>query len=165
MYDKILILGTSGSGKTTLGKKLSRILKIKSKSIDQFRYSKDFQKRFSEERSNRYMTQFIKQKRWILDGIYTKPFIYPAFRKADIIISITTTRINLAYRIIKREIRERQKYKNRPVKDLIKLLYWSQKYKRHNEKAHISLAKKYKKEIIFLKNNKDIDNFLNSISS
>ncbi|MEI6850257.1 MAG: hypothetical protein WCK29_04425, partial [archaeon] len=129
MNTRILIIGAGGSGKTTLAKKIGKILKIKNKSIDDFRYSKDFKIGFSQEKADKSSKKFLKNKNWILDGIYSERYIDPALKKAKTIIVLKSRRINLILRVIKREISFRKKYNDRPFSDLIKLLYWSQKYK------------------------------------
>lgn len=121
MYGKILIIGAGGSGKTTLGKDISKILHIESKSIDDLRYSKDFKFRFSDKRAKNNLKNFLRKRKWILDGIYAEDYIIPAFRKADLIIILKSNRLKLIYRIIKREITRKKKH-NKPLSDLIKLL-------------------------------------------
>lgn len=165
VYNKILIVGAGGSGKTTLGKKIGTILKIPSKSIDELRYSKDFTVRFPDKKANSNLKKVISKSKWILDGVYAKDYISPVFKKAELIIVLQTHRLKLIYRIIKRDIKERRKYKNKPFSDLFKLLYWSQKYKGHNETKHLFLAKKHKKPVIFLRTNKEISNFLESLKN
>ena len=98
-----------------------------------------------------------------MDGVYAENYISPAFRKADVIIVLKPTRLKLIYRILKREISQRKKYQDKPLSDLLKLLYWSQRYKNHNEKKHLPLAEKYRKKVIFLRNNHEKDSFLKSI--
>ncbi len=165
MYKRILIVGSSGSGKTTLAKRIGKILNIKSKSIDELRYSKDFLIKFSDKKAKSNLNRILRCKSWILDGVYAKEYIYPAFKKAEIVICLSASRLNLIYRIIKRDIKERRKYKNKPLKDFFKLLYWSQRYKHHNENKHEELIKKFKKRAIYLKNNKEIESFIKSISN
>lgn len=165
MYKRILIVGAGGSGKTTLGKKIGKILKIESKSIDELRYSKDFLIKFSDKKAKDNLNRLLRKKNWIIDGVYAREYIYPVFKKADIVICLRTSRLKLIYRIIKRDIKERKKYKNKPIKDLLKLLYWSQRYKYHNEIKHGYLINKFKKRAIYLRNNKEIDYFLKSISN
>ncbi|MDO8563393.1 MAG: AAA family ATPase [Nanoarchaeota archaeon] len=165
MYKKILIVGPSGSGKTTLARRIGKILKIESKSIDELRYSKDFLIKFSDKKAKNNLSRFLRRKRWILDGVYAREYIYPAFRKADIVIGLKASRLKLIYRIIKRDMKERKKYKNKPIKDFFKLLYWSQRYKYHNEIKHQELIKKFKKRAIYLKNNKEIESFIKAISN
>ena len=87
-----------------------------------------------------------------------------AIKQADLIITLKAPRPKLIYRNLRRRISHRKKDKNRPVLELLKLLYWSQKYKFHNEVKHLDLAKKFKKKTLFLKNNGEIENFLKSLA-
>ena len=155
MYKRILILGAGGSGKTTIGRKIGRIMNIESKSIDDLRYSKDFRIKFSDKNAKNKLKSLLKKEKWILDGVYVEDYIFPAFKKADLIIVLKSTRLKLIYRIIKRETSIRKKYKNKSLLDLVKLLYWSQKYKHHNETKYLPIAKRYNKKIIFLRNHSE----------
>lgn len=159
MENKILIVGTGGSGKTTLGKKIGKILRIESISTDDLRYSKDFKKNFSKEKVDNEIKKVISRKQWIIDGVYNESYILPIVKKADLILILKSSRLSLVHRIMKREIKRRKSIPN-----IINLLYWSQKFKNHNEKAHTYLTKKYNKKVIVLRNNNEIDTFLNSLN-
>jgi adenylate kinase family enzyme len=164
MYNHILIIGATGSGKTTLAKRLSSILSTPQKSTDDFQYTNHFQTKFSEKERDSKLKKFLQNKKWIIDGVQAKPWVYPIFKKAEIIIMLRTNRIKLIYRLIKRFLEEKKKKKDKELRDLIKLLYWSQMYKFDNYKKHIKLASKFNKKIIFLDNGKEIENFIHSIS-
>ncbi len=159
MENKILIVGTGGSGKTTLGKKIGKILQIESISTDDLRYSKDFKKSFNEKIVINSIKKIISKKQWIIDSVYNENYILPIVNKAKLIIVLKSSRLKLIYRVLKREIKRRKSIPN-----IIKLLYWSQKFKNHNEKAHTILIKKKKIKEIVLSNKKEIDKFLSSIS-
>ncbi|MSS74298.1 hypothetical protein EXS72_01525 [Candidatus Pacearchaeota archaeon] len=163
MFKRILILGAGGSGKTTLGKKIGNIINVSSRSIDDLRYSNDFKIRFSDKKEINNLNILLRKKKWILDGVYAENYIYPALKKADLIIVLKSNRLRLICNIIKREIL-RKKKQSKPLSELVKLLYWSQKYKYHNETKYLPIVEKHKKKIIFLKNDSEKDNFLKSLT-
>ena len=162
MYKRILILGTGGSGKTTLGKKIGKIISAESKSVDDLRYSNDFNHRFSDKKQDNNLKRLLGKNKWVLDGVYNETYITSALKKADLIIVLKSSRLKLVYQIMKRELAKINR-KNKPLFSLLKILYWSQKFKRHNEAKPLQLAEKFKKKLIFLENNSQKKDFINAL--
>jgi adenylate kinase family enzyme len=157
MDRRILILGPGGSGKTTLAKKISTIAKLHYKSIDELRYMKGFRRSYPPEVIKYNISKFIKRKNWITDNVYNENYMIPVLKRANLIIVLKLSRLKLLHRVVRREL------KRSSFRTLLKLVYWAQKFKKHNETKHLDLSTKLKKKIIILGNNNDIEKFLDSL--
>lgn len=164
---KIFILGTSGSGKTTLAEKISKNLKIKSYDLDDIFWKRKYdKKRDYKERKNMLEDLIKNKKEWIIEGIFTD-FSKKAIDKADLIILIhpgkTTRIVRLALRYIKRKFIIEKK-KKESLKDALNLIKYSMKYEKSKKHSgfpkHKRIIENNSKGSIFLKNNRQINEFL-----
>ena len=164
-FNKIYIFGGTGSGKTTLAKRLSNKLKIPYHSTDDFIYKGDWESKYSENQRDKKLKEFIKKKKWIIEGVHKEDWILPAFTKADIVIMLSLPRYILLTRILKREIKRKFQKKSREtnLKETLKLMKWANVYKNDNFIHHQNLIKNHKKEVIILKNKKQIKQFLGDL--
>jgi len=162
---KIFILGISGSGKTTLAKQISKKLKISSYDLDNIFFIRRFDKRRPEASRIRLFNKLINKKSWIIEGVYSD-WIEDGLKKSDLVILLDVPFRKTTYRVSKRYVKRKGKYKEN-IKDLLKLINFIRKYKsKKNKKGynlHMKLINKHKVEYIILKNNKQINEFLNDL--
>ncbi len=164
-YQKILIFGGIGSGKTTLAKKLSEIIKIKTYELDNIAF-KDRKNwiRENEYNHDKKLRNLLKNKKWIIEGVYAGDWIIPIVKKADLIIilnikpSISIGRIISRY--LKRKIHESRK---ETIKDLISLIKYARLYPKEYFLKHKNLARKSKKHTITLESKKEINLYLSEV--
>ncbi|MDP3882213.1 MAG: hypothetical protein Q8Q31_05040 [Nanoarchaeota archaeon] len=145
---RIHICGIYGSGKSTFAKELSNVIKIPYYSLDDIKYAVKFTKIRPVEERIKKVKQICSKKNWITEGTWSN-FAEEAFKKADLIILINTSRIICSYRIIKRHIL-RSKHENDTLSEALKLV--KEVYKYHSTRqpvslrAHTDLIAKYKKK-------------------
>jgi len=164
---KIYILGTSGSGKSTLAKKLSKLLNISSYDLDNIFWYKKYTKKREISKRKEKLKQLIKgKKKWILEGVYTD-WSEKAIKKADLIIWISTTSHVLSWRIFKRHFKQKRE-KRESLRDCFNLIKYARGYKRDKAhtgyESHKKIINNHRKEVVILKNNKEIKKFLGEIS-
>jgi len=164
---KIYIVGSVSSGKSTLAKKLSAIFKIPYQPLDELVHISDKsnpwgnRKRPVEERDNLFYS-IMQQQSWIIEDT-GRPCFEVGLKKADTIILLEISPKLRNYRIVKRWIKQRlgiEKCIYNPRYQMLKcMLQWSKDYDegKDNLKDRISL---YKEKVIILKNNKDINVFI-----
>lgn len=164
---RIFIIGVSGSGKTWLAEKLSNKLKIKKYNLDDIEWIKKYNKRRDYKNKIKKLNEIVKDKKWIIEGVYTH-WTENAVKKADIIIWIKPKSKKLIFRLIKRFISDKIKGRNKKIKDLKNLIKFAKNYNLYKEKNeayknHKILVEKNKKNLIILKNNKETKSFLRKI--
>jgi adenylate kinase family enzyme len=156
---KIYIIGSSGSGKTTLAKKLSKKLKISYFDLDNIYWDKKYDTCNSKNRRLEKLDEILKNKDWIIEGVYTK-WSKQAMDKSDLIIWININKYKIIFRIIKREIKNifNKKY-NSNIKQLVYLIKNAYNYdfkkKMSGYYEHKNCLDKVNKKYIVIKNKKD----------
>jgi len=166
---KIYIVGSVSSGKSTLAKRLSERLRVPYKSLDDVVYisktSKELgnSKREVEERDNLFYS-VIQQPRWIIEDVGRSCF-EEGLKRADTIILLEISTRMRNYRIIKRWIKQRLGIEkcsyNQRYEMLKSMLQWSKDYDSGKDKLKQRIYP-YKEKVITLKNNKDINEFIES---
>ena len=169
-YNKILILGGIGSGKTTLGRKLSKILKIKHSQLDNIVYKKrNAYEKHKPKIRDKKVKRILKRKKWIIEGFYSRSWTHPIYRQADIIIilkiKVSSSKRRVITRFLKRRISFIKKGENinKKFKTMLKLLKYVDQYPKKYFKREKAIVKKFKKEHIILRNNKEVKEFLNAL--
>lgn len=164
-YNKIFIVGGIGSGKTTLANKLSNILHIKTYELDDIAYKKrETYEKYKPKERNKKVKVILEKKKWIIEGFYSRSWIYPIYRKADVVIilnikpSISKKRVIL--RFLKRKFFSKRKAS---LKKTIGLLKYVEEYPKKYFKIQKETAKKLSKRMIILKNNSEIREFLEKL--
>tara|TARA_Y100000310_G_scaffold75551_1_gene71903 strand:+ start:1768 stop:2280 length:513 start_codon:yes stop_codon:yes gene_type:complete len=167
-YNKIFILGGIGSGKTTLANKLSKILKIKNFELDDIAYKKReaYEKQNPKARDKK-LKVILKRKKWIIEGFYSRPWIHPIYKKADIIIILNIELSISKRRIIKRFLKRKLSFKkekrfNEKLKSNLNLLKSTGEYPKYF-KIQKETAKRFNKNTLILKNNKEINDFIKNL--
>jgi adenylate kinase family enzyme len=163
MPNKILIFGSVASGKSTLASKLSKKLNIPFYTMGFMVYKSYPKIRFSEKERDSKLKAMLKNKKWILKGVYWKPWILPALKKADFVIILDLPKRTLYYRNVSRAIKETFKGKLMEAKTLKHKLKIAKQYKKDNLIKHKNLVKKYKKKSVILQNTKEVTSFLNNL--
>lgn len=161
---RILIIGSCGSGKSTLAKVLSEKLNLPLIGLDQY-YWKSGWIRSAEDEWRKKVFELIKEDKWIMEGNYQSTFDI-RFPASDTIIILNINRITCFWRTWKRRI-----LKNRIDKlngcdekidfELMRWILWG--YPTRGRKQINSFLKQYPdKNIIFIKNSKDLKRLMNS---
>lgn len=169
---KIYIVGSVSSGKSTLAKKMSVILKILYQSLDEIVHISDKsntlgnRKRPTEERDNLFYS-IIQRPSWIIEDT-GRPCFEEGLKMADTIILLEISPKIRNYRIIKRWIKQRLGIEEciyNPRYQMLKcMLQWSKDYDEGKDNLKDRLSP-YKEKVITLKNNKDINVFLEKCSN
>ncbi len=163
--NRIYIFGGTASGKTTLAKKISETTKIPFYTTDEFVYKKDWINKYSDNQRDSMLKKTANRKRWIIEGVHRGDWIFPAFKKADFVIILDLPRRVLLKRVIaryiKRKIKSAEKKEN--WKDTFLLIKYAYIYKKDNLIFHKQFVQDYKKDYIILKNNQEINNFINNL--
>ena len=169
---KIYIIGTMGSGKTTLANKLSKKLNIPHYELDEIFWKRKFDIRRSNEECKKELKKLSKKKKWIIEGVFSK-WIEPGIKESDMVVWLDPPFFKLVYRLIFRKIKRKglkEKWGDtfRMIKQNYQYIYakpdkaednWGSKTKNQQ----IKLIKKHKVKHIFLKNNKEIKDFVKSV--
>jgi len=156
---KIHILGGPGAGKTYLSKKLSKKLHIKSYNLDKIVWDKKshyFDKQIPKRTRDRKLEKILKNKSWIIEGVYYD-WLLKSFRKADLIIIIKPNVFLRDMQIIKRFILKKLgfvKAKKERLTDLISLLKWNHYYERVRLNETLKITQPFKEKRLFFKNAK-----------
>lgn len=162
---RIHICGIYGSGKSTLASILSKEFGIKNYALDDIKYEVKFTKiRPVEERISE-LQRICNLKQWITEGTWSN-FAEDAFKKADLIILVKTSKLLSAYRILRRHLL-RDKHHNdtfvealKLVKEIYKYYFTKQPVSLH---MHLTLIGKYKKKLIIMRNKSDIPKIISYI--
>ncbi len=121
----------------------------------------------NEKERNKLLLKIAKKKKWITAGIYTT-WIGVLFKKADMIIWMHPPKHVRAYRVIKRYIQQERRLKY--LKSMLILLRYVIMYETHEGKSktgyqkHKEIVMKHKPKLVYIRNKKDLDDFLKTIS-
>lgn len=165
---RIYIIGNSASGKTSLAKKLSKALKIKAYDLDDYYWQKKFTKKRKPEQVEKLVKKITKKKTWIIEGVYSS-CVTCSLDKADLIIWLDYPRYIITWRLLKRQIKRKEK-----LSDLLDFLHYAWDYYRkpthkHSEKnesnrqKHKRIVETYPAEIVHIKSRKELEAFLSSV--
>lgn len=166
---RILVIGCCGSGKSTLSKKLQTLLPLEIIHLDQFYWKENWVETKIED-WNKIVFNLAKKPSWIMDGNYASSFDI-RFPFADTIIYLDYSTFSCLCRVIKRIF----KYYGRVRPDIPKgckerfdlgfLNYVLSFNSKNRAKIYARLEKaKNTKNVIVLKNDKEISSFLSQLS-
>ena len=168
MHNRIYIIGNSASGKTSLAKRLSKILRIKIYDLDDFYWQKKFTKKRKPERVEKLVKKVTQGKMWIIEGVYSS-CVTCSLDKADLIIWLDYPRRIITWRLLKRQIKRREK-----LSSTIDFLHYAWDYykkptHKHSEKnesnrqKHLRIVENYPAEIVHITGNKELEQFVKSL--
>ena len=164
---KIHICGIYGAGKSVLAKILSNKLGIKCYALDDIKYKIKYSKILSVEDRIKKLQEICSLPEWITEGTWSN-YAEDAFKKADVIIVMNTSKLLCIYRILNRHI-FRTKHENDTFPEALKLAKEVLKY--HFTKSpvslfmHKSLIKKYNKRHLIIRNKSEIPGVIKKIKT
>lgn len=152
---RIYILGNSGAGKTTLATHLSHEQKLPVLHLDDVFWDNTLAygtKRAADERAQ-ILHNFIQQKDWIVEGIYTD-WVEEALVMSDRIIYLKIHPIHAQYRLIRRYFRRKkgiESGRNESFRQLLELLVWHIKNEKEIRLKQKTLIETYKEKVLVIK--------------
>jgi len=169
---KIFIVGIYGSGKSTLAKRLSTLLRIKSFELDDIKYKRRYDViRPVKQRLEK--VKYISNKiSWIVEGSWTS-YAIDLYKTADLIVFMNIPEWILYLRILYLRILTRffkrqfddYEYKDNNLSTTFKMMktvygYYHNTNQFINLESHKKYIQKYSKNVVIIKNNKDIEKLL-----
>ena len=159
--DKILIWGGSGHGKTTLARGISRKINIPHYDLDDVTFDRKTHKKVGEIIQSRRLKKILSERSWIIEGAYVGEWMHDVIKGSDLIILLNINLTIAQIRVLSRFIKGKSKG---PLKELPKILGYARNYAMDHLIKQKELIKKFKKrDVIMLRNNKQINNFLGKI--
>lgn len=162
---KIHICGIYGSGKSTLARILSKEFGLKYYSLDDIKYEVKYSKVRSVEERIKKLQKICNLPKWITEGTWSN-YAEDAFKKADIIVVMNTSKLLCVYRILNRYI-FRGKQENDTLLKAIKLA--KEVYRYHFTKnpvslhSHKKIIRKYSKRCLILRKKSEIQYIIRTI--
>lgn len=166
---KIAIIGFSGSGKSTLAHKLGIIYHCDVLHLDSIHFAADWIERTDEEVAADAKL-FMSKENWIIDGNYRRILYQQRMKEADQIVLLKFNRFYCLWRAYKRY----QTYKGKVRPDMangcfekfdwefIRWILWDGRSKKV-QKQYQNIVRSYPHKTIVLKNQTQLDRFLNQL--
>ena len=164
---KIAVVGYSGSGKSTTSATLAQKLDIPVLYLDTVQFLENWQERPKEE-SKAIVADFMdKNESWVIDGNYKAFHQQRRFDEADMIVFFDFNRFNCLFRAFKRLIKFRGKTRpsmaagcNEKIDfEFAKWILIDGRTK-SKRKSYANMCKKYSDKVVVLKNQRQLDKFL-----
>lgn len=166
---KIAVIGYSGSGKSTLASRLAEYFGCEKLHLDMIHFSSGWIER-SDEEMVRTVSDFMKKDNWVIEGNYSNILYTKRMEEADHIIILAFNRFCCLWRAFKRY----WQYKGNVRPDVaagcyekfdlefIRWILWEGRSKSIKQRYQ-RIAEKYPQKVIVLKNQAQLDNYLNEI--
>lgn len=169
---KIAIIGYSGSGKSTLAEKLARHYSIPKLHMDTLQFQPGWQDSDRDWMLNEMKTFLVKNENWVIDGNYSWCCYEEKMEQADQIIFLNFSRWNCLYRGWKRYRRYKGRVRESMAAgcpehfdwDFIRWILWDGRTKNAKERYR-NIRSTYPDKFIALKNQKELDRFLNKVKN
>lgn len=164
---KIAIIGYSGAGKSTLAHKLGSVYHCEVLHLDSIHFASDWAERTDQEMAAD-VGQFLTKDNWIIDGNYSSILYQQRMEEADQIILLDFNRLHCLLRAFKRY----QTFKGKVRPDMadgcfekfdwefVRWILWEGRSKKA-KRRYQSIAARYPHKTIVLKNQAQLDKFLN----
>jgi len=167
---KIHIVGIYGSGKSTLAKKLSALLKTKTYDLDEIKYKRKYDIIRPVNERLKKVKEISNKKSWITEGAWTS-YAVELYKKADLVVFLQIPKWALYKRIFTRHFKRKfhnYDYKDNGIKTTHNIMKKVHQYYHNQEHfmtldSHKKYLKKYAKEFLIIKNNKDIKELIKNI--
>lgn len=167
---KIALLGYSGSGKSTTAAILSAEYGIPVLHLDTVQFMENWQERPAEQ-SKAIVADFMAANdSWVIDGNYKAFHQRQRLQQADMIIFFSFNRFTCFCRAFGRYLKYRGK--TRPSMsagcnekfdlEFAKWILWDGRTPRRR-KAYANMCEKYKDKVVIIRNQRQLDSFLNNI--
>jgi adenylate kinase family enzyme len=164
--NRIFVVGVSGSGKSTLANNLGKKLNLPVYHLDKYFWAVGWKKRYETKAEfTSVVDGFANQEKWIIDGNYRSSNIDLRFERADTIIFLDFPKYRCLWRVFVRVFNRKQPFdKTEGVKQKIDwaLVKWIVSYKTDEMRARV-MKHKDNKNVFVVKNNKEINDFINSL--
>lgn len=164
---KIVVIGSCGSGKSTLCCQLSEFTGIEVIHLDRIYWKADW-KPLAEEEFRSLQREVLSKETWIVDGNYAGS-LYVRLEKADTVIFLDVNRYLCIYRVLKRWMRYRGKLRPDVADGCYEKMEWKflkfiWDFPRETRNSMLNEIGKFNQLTkIILRNNKEKNEFLNSI--
>ncbi|MCH5585734.1 DNA topology modulation protein [Shimazuella sp. AN120528] len=165
---RICIVGSPGSGKSTLAKKLGSLMGIEVIHLDKLFWKPGWNAVSNEELAD-LQDEHLRKDSWIIDGSYSSVW-QPRLERADTIIFLDFFRWICIYRVVKRYVLARNQTRSDmgsgcPEKIDFPFLLFVWNYPTHRRNKVLAMTQKYtaQKQIIILRNDKKVSEFLKNI--
>lgn len=166
---RIMIVGYSGAGKSTLAKLLADYYNVPLLYLDKVQFLDNWQDR-NEEEALKIIKDFLNNKEWIIDGNYSRRYFKERADLADKIIFLNFNRLNCLFRVLKRNKiykgKVRDSITNGCIEKLdLEFIKWIlyEGRKRSRKEKYNYLKENYQEKFIEIKNQKQLDKYINSI--
>ncbi|EHJ57299.1 hypothetical protein HMPREF9318_01749 [Streptococcus urinalis FB127-CNA-2] len=167
---KIAIIGYSGSGKSTLARHLGQYYDCQPIHLDKLHFSSGWHERNNQEMSND-LSPILQKEQWNIEGNYNQCLYEERMMLADRIIFLNGQRFYCLWRVFKRYLAFHNKTRpdmadNCPERfdlNFIKWILWDGRTMKR-KKNYLSVKHQYPQKLITLKNQKEIDLFLKTIT-
>lgn len=167
---KISILGYSGSGKSTMAKKLAQHYNINALHLDTVQFLPNWVERPYQEKKKMVKNYLDTHQDWVIDGNYSKLYQARRLEESDLIIVMLFNRFDALKRVVKRFFQ----YRGRTRSDMAEgchekldweFIKWVLYEGRNSQKRRqfYSIIEKNKDKTLVIKNQKEIDEFLDNL--
>ena len=167
---KIAVMGYSGAGKSTLARTLGKRYGIPVLHMDRVHHAPGWQERNREE-AHRLVHEFMEHPAWVIDGNYTKFEFQRRMDEADEIVFLDFSRFSCFFRAVKRfvcyhgQTREdmAEGCMEKMDREFMWWLLWEGRTRQR--RAHfLQITDKYPEKTVVLKNQREIDRYLEGLS-
>lgn len=100
---RVMIIGFSGAGKSTLARRIAEKIGCAPTHMDKMHWKSGWQARTRDEKCD-LLKPVLREKKWVIDGNYTKVFFEGRMFLADTIIFLDFNRFLCLLGVIKRRI-------------------------------------------------------------
>lgn len=163
---KIAIIGYSGAGKSTLARKLGRYYHCDVLHLDRIHFASGWYERRDEEMAAD-VRLFLEKENWIIDGNYSSILYQRRMEEADRIVILAFNRFHCLWRAYQRyrtyqgNVRPdmAEGCQEKFDREFVRWILWDGR-SRKARKRYQSIASKYPHKTIVLKNQSQLDRFL-----
>ena len=167
---KIAVLGYSGAGKSTLARALGERYGVPVLHFDTVQFTPNWQVRDRDE-AHRMVHAFMENPEWVMDGTYSKFEYERRLNEADIIVFLNLPRLVCFWRAWKRYFCFRGRSRpdmadgccEKMDREFVWWLLWEGRTRQRREKFQ-RVLEQYPEKTVVLKNQKDIDRYLEGLS-
>lgn len=163
-----MIIGCGGSGKSTLARKLGHSIDVPVFHLDTLLWHDNW-KMSSKDEQKSIINDILDKNQWIIDGNYSAT-LEMRIAKADTVIFIDRNRIICLFNVLKRYMHYKGRsrpdmHDNCPEKIDFEFLHWIWTFNKNRKPKIIKTIADVQntKNVVILKNNRQINYFLKSI--